>query len=207
MSKMSILPFMFISLTACSEEPTTFSSGAFSSGACPSETNYSPAFLKSDFYSGWKQLHGNGTRRANCKAAMRYFSRGVSQGSVFELSALYLDYCDDGSHILPLANSSIYTGEKQENGIDYDEFKWVLDLALCDSPIEQYALGNMLVKGFITDKDIQKGIYFLSLSAHQEYVHAQVSLAQALVVEGETDVAALWLEKAKENGAHVFAAK
>ena len=131
MSKISILPFIFVSLAACSDDPITLTSDA-----CPSESNYSQAFLKSDFYAGWKQLHSNGPKHANCKAAMRYFSRGVNQGSVFELSALYLDYCDDGSHILPLANSSIYTGEKQENGIDYDEFKWVLDLALCNSPIE-----------------------------------------------------------------------
>lgn len=53
----------------------------------------------------------------------------------------------------------------------------------------------MLLNGFITDQDTEKGIYFLSLAAHQDHIQAQLALAVALEQIGEQDIAQRWRPK------------
>ncbi|WP_394209071.1 tetratricopeptide repeat protein [Enterovibrio calviensis] len=172
---------------------------------CPTLQNYSEAFLNSDFYEGWRHLQRGSYPREHCQAATPYFLEGVENDAVFELSTLYLDFCSETPNVDALNHSSIYHSKRLTNGIDYDEFKWVLDLALCNSPVEQYALGKMLHDGFVTDQDTEKGIYFLSLAAHQDHIQAQVALANALVEIDEHDIAARWLQKARSHGGQTFA--
>lgn len=187
-----LLPIVLTTLTACSEEREV-------SYTCPTDANYSEAFLESDFYQGWRTLKAGEYPRENCKEAIHYFERGVSDNAVFELSTLYADFCSGSLDQSLLDHSSIYLSEKLSTGVDYDEFKWVLDLALCNSPVEQYALGQMLLNGFITDQDTEKGIYFLSLAAHQDHIQAQLALAVALEQIGEQDIAQRWAAKAHSN--------
>ncbi|WP_325894113.1 sel1 repeat family protein [Grimontia sp. NTOU-MAR1] len=193
-----LLPVLLVTITACSEETE------FANASCPTLANYSDAFLESDFYRGWQHLQRGQYPTENCAGASPYFLRGVNDSAVFELSTLYIDFCSAPPQKDTLINSSIYHSEQLSNGVDYDEFKWVLDLALCNSPVEQYALGQMLFNGFITDKDIDKGIYFLSLAARQDHVQAQVALSSALRDIGESEVAAQWLAKAQGNGANIL---
>ncbi|WP_028021976.1 tetratricopeptide repeat protein [Enterovibrio calviensis] len=185
-----LFPLLFVSATSCSDETLPLVTD------CPTEQNYSTAFLNSDFYQGWQTLRRGKSPRQNCDIASPYFVTGVSKETAFELSTLYLDFCNDTPDINALNTSSIYQSEKLTHGIDYDEFKWVLDLALCNSPVEQYALGKMLHDGFITDQDTEKGIYFLSLAAHQNHIQAQFALSNALEGINEDVMAALWLDNA-----------
>ncbi|WP_407334106.1 tetratricopeptide repeat protein [Enterovibrio sp. 27052020O] len=197
-----LLPLsIVISTVSCSEEV------ALPLADCPTVQNYSEAFLDSDFYEGWRHLQRGNYPREQCQAASPYFLAGVKNDTVFELSTLYLDFCSETPDVDALNGSSIYHSKRLKNGIDYDEFKWVLDLALCNSPVEQYALGKMLHDGFVTDQDTEKGIYFLSLAAHQDHIQAQIALAEALVGIDEHDIAARWLEKARNNGGQTFAGR
>ncbi|KKD60391.1 hypothetical protein RN22_11210 [Grimontia sp. AD028] len=193
-----LLPAMLVTVAACSEE------AAHANAQCPTLANYSDAFLDSDFYRGWQHLQRGEYPTENCRQASPYFLKGVNNSAVFELSTLYLDFCSETPQQDALTKSSIYHSERLATGVDYDEFKWVLDLALCNSPVEQYALGQMLFNGFITDKDVDKGIYFLSLAARQEHVQAQLALSTALLDIGENEVAAQWLAKAQDNGASIL---
>ncbi|USH05226.1 sel1 repeat family protein [Grimontia kaedaensis] len=193
-----LLPALLVTVAACSDETE------FANTSCPTLENYSEAFLESDFYLGWQHLQNGQYPTENCRDASPYFLSGVNDSAVFELSTLYLDFCNESPQQDALTKSSIYQSERLATGVDYDEFKWVLDLALCNSPVEQYALGQMLFNGFITDKDVEKGIYFLSLAARQNHIQAQLALSTALLDIGESEVAAQWLAKAQDNGANIL---
>ncbi|PKF49104.1 sel1 repeat family protein [Enterovibrio nigricans] len=191
-----LLPVILLSTVGCTEDVKNEYT------QCPTLQNYSDAFLESDFYHGWQHLKRGEHPRQHCDRALPYFESGVKSETVFELSTLYVDFCNNKHASSGLTQSSIYKNQRMPTGVDYDEFKWVLDLALCSSPVEQYALGTMLYNGFITDKDTEKGIYFLTLSARQGHHQAQRSLADALDAIGESDIAMHWREKAtKDNQA------
>ncbi|KXF80818.1 SEL1-like repeat protein [Enterovibrio coralii] len=188
-----LLPVVLFSAMGCTEDVKQQYT------QCPTIQNYSEAFLESDFYRGWQKLEKGKHPRQHCEIAIPYFESAVQSKTVFELSTLYLDFCQAEQSTTSLDNSSIYNNQRMPTGVDYDEFKWILDLALCSSPVEQYALGSMLYNGFITDQDQEKGIYFLTLSARQDHQQAQISLANALDDIGENDIAMHWREKASED--------
>ncbi|MDD1780243.1 sel1 repeat family protein [Enterovibrio sp. ZSDZ35] len=188
-----LLPVVLFSAVGCTEDVKNEYT------QCPTLQNYSDAFLNSDFFLGWQQLEKGKHPRQYCEHALPYFEAGVKNETVFELSTLYLDFCSNELTPSRLDESSIYTNQRMPTGVDYDEFKWVLDLALCHSPVEQYALGSMLYNGFITDKDTEKGIYFLTLSAKQGHFQAQRLLADALDAIGESEIAMHWREKATKD--------
>ena len=94
-----------------------------------------------------------------------------------------------------MEQSSIYQSRLSSQGISEDEFKWIINMALCESVVEQYALGKMLYDGFIIEKHAQKGLYFLTLAASKNHLLAQAKLIQALEEQGEEETAKRWRKR------------
>lgn len=170
---------------------------------CLREKYYSKKFLTSPFYQGWKYLVEN-ENRGNCKKAMEYFAKSLNRNLFRELASLYIDYCSFPQKNNILENTNIYQGRHQKNQIDEDEFKWLINLALCESVVEQYAFGKMLYDGFIIEQNIEQGLIYLTLAAKEDHIQAQKALAKALDEQGESDVAKMWREKTRQLRAKYY---
>ena len=187
-----IILFVLV-ITACIEQAQREVSSS-----CPNEKYYSNDLLKSQFYQGW-QLLQNGNLRQQCKKANKYFSAGLDNNELTELTSLYHQYCSFPQILTKIEKSSIYQEKHLANGISEDEFKWLINLALCGSVVEQYAVGKMLYSGFIIDKNIEDGLNLLALAAKQDHILAQQALADALDEQGEHELATKWRKVTQET--------
>lgn len=83
---------------------------------------------------------------------------------------------------------------------DSREFKSVQEMALAGNSDAQRALGEAYGAGYLINKDEEKALKWLTLSAEQGNPSAQLSLASLYSRTGDLKKAAIWLEKARING-------
>ncbi|AJR05605.1 hypothetical protein H744_1c0580 [Photobacterium gaetbulicola Gung47] len=186
------LPTIFfilgLSVTGCSSYSTIPES-------CTAAYSYSEAFLQSHFYQGWKILNAKG-KSSGCEEAISYFEKGIQEQEVTELSNIYAIYCNG----LGPYRSRVISGRAIEGRLSLEEFNWISEWLYCDGTVEQYSAGQMLLNGYLVDKNQEAAIYYMTLAAKKDYPHAQMQLALSLLEIGEVDNAILWLRKAYENG-------
>ncbi|MFD2178393.1 tetratricopeptide repeat protein [Veronia pacifica] len=200
-----LLPTILITLNGCTENSTTdqtlthFSlpSDATSSASCPTVSSYPLPFLTSQFFEGWKVLRSHTLHNETCKHATPYFTRGLEDPSVFRLSSLYLEYCSSIGGSINAEDSPV---KHSPISLEYDELKWIVELASCDSQVEQYALGRLFLQGHLVPKNTEKALFYLTMAAQKEHPTAQIQLIETLKDIGENQVAELWLERARKNG-------
>ncbi|RXJ72104.1 hypothetical protein CS022_17695 [Veronia nyctiphanis] len=166
--------------------------------SCPTTTDYDDDFLTSHFFEGWQALNQN--QSDGCSAAIPYFMDGVDDANVSQLSSLYLEYCkaDASEHYSNEQSSPEQVESTLELNLEYVELKWIVELSSCDSKVEQYALGILFLQGHLIPQDMEKALFYLTMSARQEYVNAQQKLIETLYLIGEDQVAEMWLERSQE---------
>ncbi len=167
-------------------------------------------FIQSDFFEGWRYEKGIGRDIDIDKAILRY-QESVNEKQYANLSAIHYDNIllkekGYGFYEARLKSgwggfSYIRAGEDDDYGdLTEDEAKWLVAQALCGDPVEQFAVGMLNMNGSYFEKDVDYGIYFLTLAAKQDHIRAQGHLGLALAEHGEVDVAIDWLALANENG-------
>lgn len=158
--------------------------------------SYSKDFLESNFSKGVSIFE----KEQNCTNAVDYFESGVRNREYFELSTLYYDYCVGMTGTIDFyTRSSIYVGTKRGQGVTRDELLWLTKRMNNGGIIEQFAIGQMFLNGYILPKNQENALVFLTLAAKGGHSHAQMQLALTLIEIDEIDNAIMWLERAADN--------
>jgi len=174
-----------------------------------SPTLYGEEFLQSDFFDAWKYEKGVG-REINIDKAMALYKKSVDKRKYANLASLHNDYIllqrknltyTEAAFDSGWVFSYIRSGEKDDFGkLTEEEARWLAVHSLCGEPTEQYAVGLLNINGDFFKRDVNTGVYFLTLAAKQGHYRAQTTLGLALAERGETQAAIDWLTLAKKNG-------
>ncbi|MGF1845419.1 sel1 repeat family protein [Vibrio clamense] len=163
-----------------------------------SKSPYSNNFLDSSFYRGYSIFE----EEKSCVNAIKYFKAGIDNEEYVEISTLYYDYCikSDRSkyYYYGMHTIGIESGDN-DNRLSNDEVTWIGLQAKQGGTVENYAIGQMFLNGYMLEENKENAVYFMTLSAQGGYGRAQMQLAMILMEIGEQQNALLWLKEASKN--------
>ncbi|TKF19975.1 sel1 repeat family protein [Vibrio genomosp. F6] len=165
-----------------------------------SKSPYSNDFLKSNFYRGYSIFE----EEKSCVNAIKYFKKGADDKEYINISMLYYDYCIKSErskyYYYGMHTIGVESGDNNTTkGLSNDELTWIGLRADQGGTVENYAIGQMFLNGYMLEKNRENAVYFMTLSAKGGYGRAQMQLAMILMEIGEQQNALLWLKEASKN--------